>query len=108
MRAILMCLPLLLAACSPSPGPPSHRAADPADDNVIGAPLEQSLDKARSVEDLNSGNARAVSTRPIDERQLAPGRLPRYAFASANAARPRRAGWSAVISQVGMSARNGR
>jgi hypothetical protein len=39
------CLPLLLAACGPPSGPPAP--------NVIGDPLEQSLDKARSVEDLN-------------------------------------------------------
>jgi hypothetical protein len=54
VRNLVMCLPLLLAACSPSPGPPAP-SADSADDNVIGAPLEQSLDKARSVEDLSSG-----------------------------------------------------
>lgn len=53
MRNLLICLPLLLAACSPSPGPPAP-TADSVDDNVIGAPLEQSRDKARSVEDLNS------------------------------------------------------
>jgi hypothetical protein len=45
---MLLCLPLLLSACGgpaePETGPPS---------NVIGAPLEQSLDKARSVEDLS-------------------------------------------------------
>ncbi len=51
MRAILTCVPLLLAACSPSPGPPAPTAESP-DDNVIGAPLERSLEKARSVEDL--------------------------------------------------------
>jgi len=53
VRNLLICLPLMLAACSPSDGPPAP-TADSADDNVIGAPLEQSLDKARSVEDLNS------------------------------------------------------
>ena len=52
MRAMLICLPLLLAACSPSPRPPAPEAGS-ADDNVIGAPLEESLDKARSVEDLS-------------------------------------------------------
>lgn len=52
MRAILTCVPLLLAACSPSPGPPAP-TVESADDNVIGMPLEQSLDKARSVEDLS-------------------------------------------------------
>jgi hypothetical protein len=45
-RAILFCLPLLLAACGAPPEPPAS--------NVIGDPLEQSLDKARSVEGLNS------------------------------------------------------
>jgi hypothetical protein len=54
MRAILICVPLVLAACSPSPGPPAPTADSP-DDNVIGAPLEQSLDKARSVEGLSGG-----------------------------------------------------
>ena len=44
-RAIVCYLPLLLAACGPPSGPPAP--------NVIGDPLEQSLDKARSVEDLN-------------------------------------------------------
>lgn len=44
-RAIVCCLPLLLAACGGQSAPPTS--------NVIGDPLEQSLDKARSVEDLN-------------------------------------------------------
>ena len=43
-RAIVCCLPLL-AACGGQSAPPTS--------NVIGDPLEQSLDKARSVEDLN-------------------------------------------------------
>lgn len=50
-RAILVGLTLLLAACNPSP-PPPDATVESADDNVIGAPLEQALDKARSVEDL--------------------------------------------------------
>ena len=45
-RAILFCLPLFLTACGAPPEPPES--------NVIGDPLEQSLDKARSVEGLNS------------------------------------------------------
>ena len=45
-RAILFCLPVLLAACGPPPEPPAS--------NVIGDPLQQSLDKARSVQGLNS------------------------------------------------------
>ncbi|MBL8199423.1 MAG: hypothetical protein JNK40_00500 [Chromatiales bacterium] len=71
MRAILICLPLL-AACSPTPGPPAPQAesragsrAEAADDNVIGAPLEQSLDKARSVEEL-SGQRKGGLDEAID------------------------------------------
>jgi len=45
-RAIVFCLSALLLACGPPPEPPAA--------NVIGDPLEQSLDKARSVEGLNS------------------------------------------------------
>jgi len=45
-RAILICVTLLLVGCGPPPEPPAS--------NVIGDPLEQSLDKARSVEGLNS------------------------------------------------------
>ena len=45
-RAMLFCLPLLLAACGAPSEPPAS--------NVIGDPLEQSLEKARSVEGLNS------------------------------------------------------
>ncbi len=44
-RVILFCLPVLLVACGAPSAPPTS--------NVIGDPLEQSLDKARSVEDLN-------------------------------------------------------
>ena len=51
-RAILLTLTLLLAACSPPCRPPAPEAGSAAD-NVIGAPLEQSLDKARSVDDLS-------------------------------------------------------
>ena len=65
MRTILICVPLLLAACRPSPGPPAPNA-ESADDNVIGAPLEQSLDKARSVEDL-SGQRKGGLDEAIDE-----------------------------------------
>ncbi len=45
-RAVLFCLSALLVACGPPPEPPTA--------NVIGDPLEQSLEKARSVEGLNS------------------------------------------------------
>ena len=44
-RAILFCLPLVLAACGAPSEPPAS--------NVIGDPLQQSLDKAQSVEGLN-------------------------------------------------------
>jgi hypothetical protein len=64
MRAILTCVPLVLAACSPSPGPPAP-SAQQADDNVIGAPLEQSLDEARAVEDL-SGERKGGLDEAID------------------------------------------
>lgn len=64
MRAILACVPLVLAACSPSPGPPAPTAGSP-DDNVIGAPLQQSLDKAESVEDL-SGQRKGGLDEAID------------------------------------------
>ena len=64
-RAILTCLTLLLAACSPSPEPPGPVAESP-EDNVIGAPLQQSLDKARSVEDL-SGERKGGLDEAIDE-----------------------------------------
>jgi hypothetical protein len=43
-RAILSCLSVLLVAC----GAPS----EPPKSNVIGDPLQQSLDKAQSVEGL--------------------------------------------------------
>lgn len=45
-RVILFCLPVLLAACGPSSPAPSS--------NVIGDPLQQSLEKAQSVEGLNA------------------------------------------------------
>jgi hypothetical protein len=49
---ILLAMPLLLAGCSgPSDTPPPR--PDSEETNVIGAPLEESLDKARSVEDLS-------------------------------------------------------
>ncbi|MEO7387780.1 MAG: hypothetical protein ABIX37_12645 [Gammaproteobacteria bacterium] len=51
-RALLLAIPLLLAACSGPPDTPPAPSADEAD-NVIGAPLQQSLDKANSVEGLN-------------------------------------------------------
>lgn len=56
MHRLLICMPLLLAACSP---PPAPRAGAP-EDNVIGAPLEQSLDKARSVEDLGGAHKNSL------------------------------------------------
>ena len=65
MRTILICVPLVLAACSPSPGPPAPRA-ESVDDNVFGAQLEQSLDKARSVEDLSGERTRELDE-AIDE-----------------------------------------
>ncbi|MEQ1803709.1 MAG: hypothetical protein ABL989_17430 [Gammaproteobacteria bacterium] len=64
-RAILVCLPLLLAACSPPSRPPAPRSGS-ADDNVIGAPLQESLDKARSVEDL-SGERKGGLDEAIDD-----------------------------------------
>jgi hypothetical protein len=45
-RAFLTALVLALVACGAPDRPPAPEA------NVIGTPLEQSLDKARSVEDL--------------------------------------------------------
>lgn len=45
-RAILFCVPVLLVGC----GAP----AEPPTSNVIGDPLEESLEKARAVEGLNS------------------------------------------------------
>ncbi len=54
-RILLCCLALLVAACG---GPGGSDAASPAADeppeDVIGAPLHQSLDKARSVEGLEA------------------------------------------------------
>lgn len=57
-RAVLLCLALLLAACGGPPEPPAS--------NVIGDPLEQSLDKARSVEGLNS-QRKAGMDEAVDE-----------------------------------------
>ncbi|MDP2324542.1 MAG: hypothetical protein Q8N51_10985 [Gammaproteobacteria bacterium] len=51
-RAIQACLLLLLAACG---APPASDADSEAPSSVIGDPLAQSLDKARSVEDLSDG-----------------------------------------------------
>jgi len=68
-RAPLPALLLLLAGCSgphdPNPDAPPAPRADPADD-AIGAPLHQSLDKARSVEDL-SGERKGGLDAAIDE-----------------------------------------
>jgi len=69
-RALPVCLSLVLAACSGDPGgrpeePPAPRAGS-AEDNVIGAPLQQSLDKAESVEDL-SGQRKGGLDEAIDE-----------------------------------------
>jgi len=55
-RATSCCLLLMLAACSGEPGgpprePPAPEAGVEAG-SVIGEPLQQSLDKARAVEDL--------------------------------------------------------
>jgi hypothetical protein len=44
--AILVCLPLLLVACGAPSEPPAS--------NVIGDPLQQSLERTRSVEGLNA------------------------------------------------------
>ena len=51
-RAILFCLPLVLAACG-APSEPPEPSEPPASD-VIGDPLHQSLEKAQSVEGLNA------------------------------------------------------
>jgi hypothetical protein len=48
-RVLLSCLPMLLVACAPPPEPPPELPKP----NVIGDPLQQSLDKAQSVEGLN-------------------------------------------------------
>lgn len=63
-RALLLCLPLLLAACGAPPGPSATEPAEP-ESSVIGAPLEQSLDKARSVEDL-SGQRKDALDEAVD------------------------------------------
>ena len=62
---LLLAMPLLLAGCAgPSDTPPPRPASE--ESNVIGAPLEQSLDKARSVEDL-SGERQGGLDEAIDE-----------------------------------------
>lgn len=55
---ILFCLPVLLVACGAPSEPPAA--------NVIGDPLEQSLEKARSVEDL-SGQRKDGLDEAIDD-----------------------------------------
>lgn len=68
-RTLPLGLCLALAACSGdpggSPGAPPAPAAESAEDNVIGAPLQQSLDKAESVEDL-SGQRKGGLDEAID------------------------------------------
>jgi hypothetical protein len=54
---------LLLSSCGAPPGPSAER--EPAS-NVIGDPLMQSLDKARSVEDL-SGSRKGGLDEAIDD-----------------------------------------
>lgn len=54
-QMLLACLAVLtLPACSGPADPPSDDPAA-AGSSVIGDPLQQSLDTARSVEDLNAG-----------------------------------------------------
>lgn len=57
-RSLPLCLSVLLAACSGEPAAPPQEPPAPragvAEDDVIGAPLHQSLDKARSVEEFSS------------------------------------------------------
>ncbi|TFG87519.1 MAG: hypothetical protein E4H19_01920 [Chromatiales bacterium] len=62
-RAILGWLLLLLAACG-APAVPDADREPPS--NVIGDPLQQSLDKARSVEDL-SGSRKSGLDDAIDD-----------------------------------------
>jgi len=65
MRAILICVPLLLVALRPI-APAARPAAESADgQRDRRAPLEQSLDKARSVEDL-SGERKGGLDEAID------------------------------------------
>ena len=62
--ALLLCVPLLLAACGSPPVPPP--AADREGDDVIGEPLHRSLDEARSVEDLG-GERKGGIDEAVDE-----------------------------------------
>lgn len=62
-RAILGCLLALLAACGPPPVPDAD--SEPPS-NVIGDPLQQSLDKARSVDEL-SGSRKGGLDEAIDD-----------------------------------------
>ncbi|MDH4023375.1 MAG: hypothetical protein OEV14_09635 [Gammaproteobacteria bacterium] len=61
-RAIVGCLLLQLAACG-APAVPDADSEPPS--NVIGDPLQQSLDKARSVEEL-SGSRKGGLDEAID------------------------------------------
>ena len=62
-RAFLGCLLLQLAACG---APPVPDADSEPRSNVIGDPLQQSLDKARSVEEL-SGSRKSGLDEAIDD-----------------------------------------
>ncbi len=62
-RSILGCLLLLPAACGAPAGSDADREPP---SNVIGEPLQQSLDKARSVEDL-SGSRKGELDEVIDD-----------------------------------------
>jgi len=62
-RVIAGCLLVLLASCG---SPPAPDADTPPSSNVIGDPLQQSLDKARSVEDL-SGSRKGGLDEAIDD-----------------------------------------
>ena len=62
-RVIQACLLLLLAACG---APPAPDADSETPSNVIGDPLAQSLDKARSVEDLG-GSRKGGLDEAIDD-----------------------------------------
>lgn len=53
MRTLLVLL-LALAATGCGPGKPPSPPPAAAEDDVIGAPLHESLDKARAVEQLES------------------------------------------------------
>ncbi len=74
MRTILYCLMLSLAACGGTNGSDESRdasgappaRADSSGEDVIGAPLHQALDKARSVEELN-GERKGGLDAAIDE-----------------------------------------